>query len=148
MKTLILAGSLVLASLTSLAGPTPKKASPLNYRATQNLYAMYGQLDNVEWRPSINNMVRADFEEDGTYYAIFFNEEGEFLAETKKVERNELPAQLRRTSSQKFKDVTVLEMLELTSEAEHLWFFKTVSDGQVKIWKGTQSGGIEQFGKK
>jgi hypothetical protein len=148
MKTLILAGALAITSLATQASPTPKATNMISYRATQNLYALYGQLDNVEWRKSINNMIRADFEADETSYAIFFTADGEFLAETKKVTRTDLPLALRKTTDQKFKEVNLIESLELTSSDEHVWFFKTESEGKTTIWKGQQTGNIEEYKKK
>jgi hypothetical protein len=150
MKTLILAGALAFTSFATLANPTPAATATktLHYQATQNLYALYGQLENVEWRNSINNMIRADFVEDETSYAIFFSAEGEFLAETKKVTRTDLPLALRKSTDQKFKELTLIESLELTNSDEHVWFFKTEAEGKTIIWKGYQTGSIELYSKK
>ena len=148
MKTLLLAGALAFSSIVSFASPTPNANNTLSYRATQNLYSLYGQLENVEWRKSINNMIRADFVQDETSYAIFFSADGEFLAETKKVTRADLPLALRKKTDQKFKEVNLIESLELTSADEHVWFFKTESAGKTTIWKGQSSGSIEEYNKR
>jgi hypothetical protein len=148
MKTLLLAGAFAISSIVTLASPTPNATNTLSYRATQNLYSLYGKLENVEWRNSINNMIRADFVEDETSYAIFFSADGEFLAETKKVTRTDLPLALRKKTDQKFKEMNLVESLELTSADEHVWFFKTESAGNTKIWKGYQSGTIEEYNKR
>jgi len=148
MKTLILAGALAISSLATQASPTPKATNMISYHATQNLYTLYVQLENVAWPKSIIKMIWADFTADEVSYAICFTADGDFLAETKKVTRTDLPIALRKTTDQKFKDVILIESLELTSSEEHLWFFKTESEGKTKIWKGQLTGSLEEYNKK
>jgi hypothetical protein len=150
MKTLILAGAFALSSVATQATPTRTSAETktISYQATQNLYAMYGHLENVTWRQSINNMIRADFVFEEESYAVFFSDQGEFLAETKKVTLSDLPLALRKTANQKFEGVTLTESLELFNADEHAWFFKTEFEGKTKIWKGYYNGSIELYYQK
>lgn len=143
MKTLLLAGTLALATLAAHATPTPA-AKVVSYRASQNLATLFGKVDDLSWVPARNNMLRANFTLDGEAHSVFFNADGDFLAVTRPIQRNELPLRLRLALDQKFKQATIAESFELTTDSDHAWYFRTIAEGKTQVWKAYENGRIEE----
>ncbi|MCU0334602.1 MAG: hypothetical protein MUF62_06070 [Chitinophagaceae bacterium] len=143
MKTLLLACTLALASLATYAHPTPA-AKVVSYRASQNLATLFGKVDDLNWVPARNNMLRANFTLDGEMHSVFFDAEGEFLAATRPIKRGELPLRLRLALEQKFRQASITESFELTTDTDHAWYFCTLSQGKAQVWKAYENGRIEE----
>lgn len=143
MKTIMLAGALALATLAAHANPTPA-AKVVNYRASQNLATLFGNVKELSWQPARNNMLRANFTLDGDAYAVFFDAQGEFLAASRQINRSDLPLRLRLALEQKFKQASITESFELTTDSDHAWYFRTEQEGKSKVWKAYENGRIEE----
>jgi hypothetical protein len=147
MKSLMLSAAIALSSFAATASDT-KGSKILSYRANENLFLQFGEVENVQWRPALNNMVRADFNVNDESVTAFFASDGEFIASTKNITRNQLPVRLRKEFDKKVGDAEITKMFELNSAVEHCYFVETIVEGKVKIWKGTDYGSMQQYRKE
>jgi hypothetical protein len=147
MKTLFVSGALFLVTLTASADPAPVR-NLATYRANQALKANFGEVENVDWKLAMGNMVRADFDQEGASYSLFFNAEGDLLATTRKLAENEMPFALRKAIAAKFGKGTTQEAFELQNDEGQAWFFRAVHKGKTSVWKGYDNGRIEAFDLK
>jgi hypothetical protein len=145
MKTRLLTGAFALASLFAYADPTPASGIR-NFRAAENLKALFGNVRNVDWQPAMNSMIKARFTSFDEEISVFFNAEGEFVATTREVKTSDLPMRLRLAMEEKFGNTPIEQLLELTSENDNSWYFQTTDKkGRKKVWRGFENGRIEDF---
>jgi hypothetical protein len=144
MKTLILTGVIAIGSLVAQADPAPK-FNTLTTRAAETLKALYSKAQNVTWRPTFNSMVRATFDMYGETYYAFFNDKGEYVATTQDVDLQDFPLKLRMAIDKKMDGQPISSTFELNSDEEHAWYFESRNKkGKMQIWKGFESGRIEE----
>ncbi|MCU0396252.1 MAG: hypothetical protein MUF29_10100 [Chitinophagaceae bacterium] len=145
MKRHLLTGALALASLLTYADPTPASGIR-NFRASENLKALFGNVRNVDWQPAMNSMIKASFTSYEEEISVFFNAEGEYVATTRAVTTSELPMRLRLAMEQKFGSTPIEQLFELTSEKDNSWYFQTTDKkGRKRVWRGFENGRIEDF---
>ncbi|HMP92971.1 MAG TPA: hypothetical protein PKD90_08885 [Phnomibacter sp.] len=154
MKKWMLATTLALTTAT-LWAYTPEnekektkakeKAVSATYTATQNLIIQFGEITNVTWSNAMSNMMRADFMIDNESISAFFDSNGEFVASTRSISRQQLPIKLRLKVDAKLTMANITHMFELSSPQEHAYYFEVEEDGKKKVWKGYDYGVLERY---
>jgi hypothetical protein len=139
MKTKLLTAMLALLTAGAFASG-PKKGAILNYRAQENLNSLYGKVKDLTWSEARNNLVRADFTSGDESISTFFDAQGEVVATTRNISREQLPLRLRLDLDQRFADATILQMFELSNQTEHAYYIELQDKGKRRMMKGYDYG--------
>jgi hypothetical protein len=143
MKTLILA-IFAASSFFANASGTKEKAVT-NITLLQNFTAQFGQVDNVVWRNARNNMTKAEFVIDDEPVCAFFDETGNFVAQTKELKIGDLPKKLKSALNEKAPGAEVLNVFEMITNDERAWFVETLANNEKKLWKGNSFGKLSRY---
>lgn len=146
MKKLLLSFSLATFSLLAIATP-PKKPTPeiYSYAAREGLKSMYGEVDNLHWVKSKDDMIRANFTIDGDAFSAFFDSEGKHVATTSEKTVAQLPAMIRKTVKARFDEKSIANIVQYESPVENAYFLEVEQDGGKKIYKVNSVGRISLF---
>jgi len=147
MKKLLLTMSLAVVTLLVFANPPKKnnKKQSFSYAAAQELSKMYGEVENLRWSESKENLIRADFQIDGQNFSTFFDRSGGFVATTHEVSFEQLPAMARKPLKVKFQGVEFSKMVHYQSNDTESFFVEVVEEGVTSIYKVTSEGSISLF---
>lgn len=147
MKKLFLTMSLAAASLLVFANPPKKenKKGNYSYAASQSLMQMYGNVENLRWSDSKDELLRADFQIDGENFATFFQRDGNFVATTHQISFEQLPAIARKPLKAKFQGVEFSKIVHYQSNETASYFVEVVEEGETSIYKVTTEGRISRF---
>lgn len=139
--------SLGIASLLVFATPPGKtnKKQTYSYLAAQELIQRYGEVENLKWSESKDNLIRADFQIDGQNFSTFFYRDGNFVATTHEVTFDQLPAMARKPLKAKFPGVEFSKMVHYQSNESASYFVEVVQEGETTIYKVTDEGQISRF---
>lgn len=139
MKALLLSGLLAVSTL-AVSAKAPRKGQALNYRAHQNLQSLFGRVKDLTWSEARNNMIRADFTSGDESISTFFDENGEVIATTRTITRDQLPWKLRLDLDQRFADARIINMFELSNQSELAFYIELEKDGKRSTLKGYEYG--------
>jgi hypothetical protein len=143
MKALLLSG-LLAASTLAVSAKAPRKGQVLSYRAHQNLQSLFGNVKDLSWSEAKNNMIRADFTAGDESVTTFFDEQGEVVATTRTLTRDQLPFRLRLDLDQRYAGAKVINMIELSSQTELAYFIEIEKNGKREMLKGYDYGKLSQ----
>jgi hypothetical protein len=143
MKTLILAVLLASSFFANASGT--KEKSVTNMKLIQNFTAQFGHVDNVVWRSAMNNMTKAEFVMDDEKLCAFFDENGNYVAQTREITIQALPKKLKSALDEKAPGAEVLTVFEMVSNDEKAWFVETVANNEKKLWKGNTFGKLSRY---
>ncbi len=147
-KNIFLAFSASLICIYASAFDSSKAAKPfINAKFEQALYNEFGNCDQVEWSKNADNTIEASIKVDGQAVQAFFNEDGEYLCSTTRMEKSELPLKLRLAIDKQLPNVGISAILQKSSAEGTSYFFQGVDGKSIKVWKGTADGQIEMFKK-
>jgi hypothetical protein len=143
MKTLLVAAVL---ALTSLSASANKKSAQnkVSINAIKSFEREFGEVGDVTWSNSAQNMLRANFTKDDEKMSAFFSQSGDYIATTIERKASDLPAKLRAAISQKNKDGVIIEALEFIDDDEAAYFVKVYNNGTEKLYKGSSLGLIKE----
>src|SRR4051794_22589201 len=74
-----------------------------NAKALSNLKREYKNAKDVEWKVT-NEYTKASFSWNGQYLEVFYNNDGETIAESKYINTNNLPLKAQQFISKKYAD--------------------------------------------
>ena len=143
MKTLLLAALLSTSLIAGASGTREKSVT--NVRMLQNFTAQYGHVDNVVWHSAMNNMVKAEFQMEDEKLCAYFDENGNYVAQTREITLSELPKKLKAALDEKAPGAEVISLFEMTTDNEKAWFVETKSLNENKLWKGTTFGKLSRY---
>jgi hypothetical protein len=147
-KNIFLAFSASLICICASAFDSSKMAKPfINPKMEQALYNEFGNCDQVAWSKNADNTIEASIKVDGQPVQAFFNEDGEYLCSTTKMEKENLPLKLRLAMDKQFANVGISAILQKSSPEGTSYFFQGIDGKFIKIWKGTANGEIELYKK-
>jgi hypothetical protein len=143
MKTLLVAAVL---ALTSLSASANKKSAQnkVSINTIKSFEREFGEVADVSWTTSAQNMLRANFTKDDEKMSAFFSQSGDYIATTIERKASDLPAKLRAALNQKIKDGVIIEALEFIDDDEAAYFVKVYNNGTEKLYKGTALGLIKE----
>lgn len=143
MKTLFLAVLVATSLLASASGTKEKNIT--NMKLLQNFTAQFGHVENVVWRSAMNDMTKAEFVMDNEKLCAFFDESGNYVAQTREIGISDLPKKLKAALDEKAPGAEVLTVFEMTSNDEKAWFVETVANNEKKLWKGNTFGKLSRY---
>ncbi len=111
------------------------------------MYNEFGNVDQVEWNKTYDNTMEASIKVDGQSVQAYFNEDGEYVCSTTRMEKENLPLKLRLAIDKQLPNVGIAAILQKSSADGTSYFFQGVDGKFIKIWKGTADGQIEVFKK-
>lgn len=146
MKKLLLSFSLAAFSLLAMATP-PKKNTPEvhSYAAKEDLKRLYGEVDNLHWVRSKDNMIRANFTIDGDAFSAFFDVDGNHVATTSAKTVAELPAMIRKIVKARFDEKSIANIVQCESPMENAYFLEVDNEKGKKIYRVSLGGTVSIF---
>jgi len=118
-----------------------------NAKAMSNLKKEYKNARNIEWKVT-TQYTKAAFTWNGQHLEVFYNKDGETIAESKFINTNELPLKAQQFINKKYADYTITEAVEFNSEESGLCYYvslnKDKSDSK-QILKITPDGTASPF---
>lgn len=147
MKKLFLSIALASVSLFALANAPKKKdrKSGYPYAASQSLYQMYGNVENLKWSQAKDEMYRADFQIDGENFSTFFDVNGNFVATTHEISLEQLPATARKALKAKFPVKEIGKIVHYQSNESASYYAEILEEGGATIYSVGSGGEISRF---
>ena len=116
-----------------------------NAKAVSNLKKEYRNARNIEWKVT-PDYTKASFNWNGQHLEVFYNNEGETIAESKMINTTNLPLKAQQFINKKYADYNVAEAVEFNSEESGLYYYVSVTkDNTKQILKITSDGGVSPF---
>jgi hypothetical protein len=136
MKSIILAGALFLAALTSKTFAADIKVSPLVLHAFETSFK--GATD-VQWS-IVNHLYRAEFTQEGEKTIAFIAGDGTLVATSHYITVGELPQALQSSLVRRTITGSIMEVYEVQSEGQ-AHYYATVQhlDGKI-VFKSASTG--------
>jgi hypothetical protein len=145
MKKIFIAAAMALTVISSVNASGVSTASKkISYKLNEAFNQEFAGAENVTWSAASNNMMRANFTNDGENVNAFFSEDGEFVASTIVLTADKLPSKLKKAIDKKFENVIIIETVELQNAQEHAYFVKVNINGTDKLLKGYTSGSVSE----
>lgn len=142
-----LSKKLIVAFFTLAIFTTTAFAADVNYKAVKHFKDHFKNVSNVTWVTTRENYTKVSFEEDGTQMEVFYNNEGEVVASSKKIELNSLPAKATARISKRYSapEYIVKECIELTNDDETASYVSLFRKNEKIILKVDQDGNVSEF---
>lgn len=135
--------AIAIVFLTTTAFATGDEA---NEKAAEHLKSEYKNAHNIQWKVT-NDFIKASFYWNDQYLEVFYNKDGETIAEGRLIKINNLPLKTQQYLSDKYADYTITEAIEYTSEQTGLCYYVSVvkDGGKKKILQITPNGDVSLF---
>jgi hypothetical protein len=147
MKKLFLTLSFAAFGLLVMANPPKKNGKKGNfpYAPNQTLVHMYGEVENLRWTKSLDDLVRADFQIDGENFSTFFERDGKFVATTHEISLEQLPAIARKSLKAKMPGKDYTKIVHYQSNESATYFVEVAEQDGTAIYKLSSEGDISRF---
>jgi hypothetical protein len=133
--------------ITTLAASANAKETKVTYHALQSFQRDFGNIENVTWTNAKDNLFRASFDADGQTISVYYNVEGDFVATTIALEKQNLPMKTRLALNRVMADYVITELFEIQSNSETAYYAKGIKDGQTKVYKAYSDGSVKEVSK-
>ena len=95
---------------------------------------------------SYPNYIKATFNWNDQKLEVFYNQQGETIAESRAIEVNNLPVKAQQHLAKKYAGFTISEAIEYTSDATGLCYFvSVVKDGVKNILQISTEGTVSKY---
>jgi hypothetical protein len=132
MKSLLLAGALFLAALTTQSFANDVKVT---HAVMQSFKSTFTNASNVQWSV-VERMYKAEFIVDGEKTAAFFDiEDGSLVATARYITINDLPRALRSSLKSQAASAVISEIFEVQSDEGIDYFATLLQDGKTVVLK-------------
>lgn len=116
-----------------------------NTKAASALKKEFSNAENVQWKVT-ENYIKASFKWNDQKLEVFYNEDGETIAESRLIKLNNLPLRAQQYIDKKYHDYTIAEAIEYNSEATGLCYYvSVVKEGAKIILEITTEGGVSVY---
>lgn len=117
-----------------------------NEKAAKHLKTEYKNAHDIQWNVT-DNFIKASFYWNDQYLEVFYNKDGETIAEGRLIKVNNLPLKAQQYLSDKYADYAITEAIEYTSEQTGLCYYVSVvkDGGKKKILQITPNGDVSVF---
>lgn len=120
----------------------------INAKTVSNLKHEYATAENVKWETT-SDYTKASFTWNHQQLEVFYNKEGERIAESKAITIEDLPLNAQHFISKKYAAYKTIEAIEFYSEESGLCYYVSiVKDASKKILKITSDGYVSLFRPK
>jgi hypothetical protein len=139
----LLTAAIALVCLTTSAFATGDEA---NEKAAQHLKTEYKNAKDIQWKVT-DNYIKASFYWNEQYLEVFYNKDGETIAEGKLIRVNNLPLKAQQYLSDKYADYVITEAIEYTSDQTGVCYYVSVvkDGGKKKILQISPEGNVSIF---
>ena len=116
-----------------------------NTKAINSLKKEYKNATNVEWKVT-DLYTKASFSWNHQHLEVFYNKDGETIAESRAVDLNSIPLKAQQLLERKYADHTIAEAIEFNSEQDGLCYYvSVVKNNSKKILKITPEGSVSIY---
>jgi 2-oxoglutarate dehydrogenase complex dehydrogenase (E1) component-like enzyme len=116
-----------------------------NAKAVNNFKKEYKNARDVQWKVT-KDYTKAAFNWHNQYLEVFYNNNGETIAESRAININDLPVKAQQLLEKRYNDYRVAEAIEFNSEETGLcYYISVVKDNTKKILKITPDGDTSNF---
>ncbi len=114
-------------------------------KAAVNLKKTFANAEDVQWKITAD-YIKASFKWNNQFITVFYNEEGETIAESRIIDIANLPIRAQQYVNQHFAEHEIGEIIEYNSMQSGLCYYAEVmKDGKKKILKIQTDGEISSF---
>ena len=116
-----------------------------NAKAAKSLKKEFANAENIQWKVT-PNYIKATFKWNDQTLEVFYNEDGETIAESRVIKAENLPLRAQQYISKKYGDYTVSEAIEYNSESTGLCYYvSVVKEGTKKILQAYPEGSVSVY---
>lgn len=116
-----------------------------NAKAASALKKEFASAENVQWKVTVN-YIKATFNWNDQKLEVFYNQQGETIAESRAIQVTNLPVRAQQYLDKKFAGCPVSEAIEYTSDATGLCYFVSViKDGVKSILQISTEGSVSYY---
>jgi hypothetical protein len=116
-----------------------------NAKAISHLKKEFKNAKDIEWKVT-PQYTKAAFTWNGQHLEVFYNSDGETIAESKYINTNNLPLKAQQFINKKYADYTITEAVEFYSEESGLCYYVSLTKDNLKqILKITTDGTASLF---
>jgi hypothetical protein len=135
--------AIALVCLTTSAFAPGDEASE---RAAKRLKSEYKNAQDIQWKVT-NDFIKASFYWNEQYVEVFYDKDGETIAEGRLIRVKNLPIKAQQYLNEKYADYAITEAIEYTSEQTGLCYYVSISKdgGKTKILQITPTGEVSLF---
>ncbi len=140
-KKLFIAG-IAVTSITSSAFAGGEEA---NAKAVSNLKSEYKNAQNVEWKVT-PEYTKATFTWNGQHCEVFYNNDGETIAETRFINMNNLPLRAQQYITKKYADYNPTAAFEVNSVEKGLNYYVSITkNDKNQLLEVTPNGDVSIY---
>jgi hypothetical protein len=116
-----------------------------NEKAAKSLKNEYKNAQNVQWKVT-DNYIKASFYWNDQHLEVFYNKDGETVAEGRLIKVINLPLKAQQYLDYRYADYKVTEAIEYTSDETGLCYYvRVVKDKSNKILQISTDGSVSTF---
>ncbi len=117
-----------------------------NKKAENNLRNEYKNAENVQWKIT-DSYIRASFYWNNQHLRVFYNKEGETIAEGRLIKETNLPLKAQRFIEENYAGYRITEAFEYTSDETGLCYYVSVTkeNSKPKILQILPDGNVTLF---
>lgn len=141
-KNLVAAGLGIILTLSAFAG-----TNNVDYKATEHFKQTFKGAVDVNWSV-IGDFNEVKFTWSGEKMAVFYTDEGQYVATTRVVDFATLPVNAKIEIQEKYNKYTVIETAEVDHKDEGFAYYVSLENEKERIiLKSTVSGDVNIFKK-
>jgi hypothetical protein len=100
-------------------------------KAISNLKKEYKDATNIQWKVT-PQYTKAAFTWNSQHLEVFYNNDGETIAESKFINTNELPLKAQQFINKKYADYTITEAVEFNNEESGMCYYVLLNKDKSK----------------
>ena len=114
-------------------------------KAVISLKKSFSTAEDIQWKIT-DNYIKASFKWNNQYLTIFYNNDGETIAESRLIETGNLPIKAQQYIQSNYADHEISEVIEYNSADTGLCYYASAAkDGKKKILKILPDGDVRLF---
>lgn len=119
-----------------------------NEKAAKNLKTEYKNAQDVRWNVT-DEYIKASFYWNNQHLEVFYNKDGETIAEGRLIKVNDLPLKAQQYLEKNYSDYTVTEAVEYISETTGMCYYISVvkDHSKPRILQISAEGAVSVFRK-
>ena len=138
--------SIAILAVTFISATAFASGEKTNLKAATSLQKEFSSAQNVIWKIT-PEYIKASFKWNEQDLEVFYNENGETIAESRKINETNLPLKAQQRIQKKYAGSTITEVIEYTSEKSGVCYYVSLTkDGAKQILQISTEGDITIFG--
>ncbi len=141
MKKLFIAALITVAAGTSAFA---KDVTKVDYKVKSNFEAKFNGAQNVVWSAR-EAYVKAQFQLSGENVEAFFNEEGDLIGTSRKLDFKQLPLNAIQKIKKSYEDFKVVETIEFDLDGDRSYYVSLEKEGKTQILQVSLYGTVTAY---